>query len=171
MLVQDPQTGYLHEVPDYHVAGYGGYDGYDGYGWYGGYGEEPDPQAQQFPDPQTPPIPPPPVPPPMQNEDAANMYPEGAPYPAPAPAPWQYWFRQWGLNPLMDWRRRQYWRRYGRYGTWPRRWTGWARGGSGWPGRWSGWARRWARPRTRMMAARGNIFRPGRAYVRDHRRR
>jgi hypothetical protein len=34
MLVQDSQTGYFHEVPDHHIAGYGGYGQviYDGLG-------------------------------------------------------------------------------------------------------------------------------------------
>src|SRR5262245_21654601 len=32
MLIQDSQTGYYHEAPDYNVAGYGGYAGHGGYG-------------------------------------------------------------------------------------------------------------------------------------------
>src|SRR5215467_7004609 len=38
MLVQDSQTGYFHDVPDYNAAGYGGYGGYGRYGGHGGYG-------------------------------------------------------------------------------------------------------------------------------------
>jgi hypothetical protein len=39
MLVQDSQTGYFHEAPDYNVAGYGGYEGYAGHAGHGGYGQ------------------------------------------------------------------------------------------------------------------------------------
>jgi hypothetical protein len=163
MLVQDSRTGYFHEVPDHHVAGYGEYGGY---GWYG---EEPDPQAPPIPDPQTPPIAPPPqVPPNMANEDMVNnMYPEGYPY--PQMQPWQSpyaWFRPW-----KAWWKRPHWGRYRQYRAWPGRWAGWARHRAGGPGRWTGWARRWARPLSPLMAARRVVARPGRVFVRDHRRR
>jgi hypothetical protein len=44
MLVQDPLSGYLHEVPDAqsHYAGYGG-------GYYGGYDEYVDPSMAEYP--------------------------------------------------------------------------------------------------------------------------
>ncbi len=44
MLVQDPLSGYLHEVPDSqsHYAGYGG-------GYYGGYDEYVDPGMAEYP--------------------------------------------------------------------------------------------------------------------------
>jgi hypothetical protein len=173
MLVQDPQTGHFHEVPNYNVAGYAGYEGYgeyDGYGWYGGYGEEPPPQMPPGPDPQMPPVPPPPPP-----EDPANMYPDGYPYPAPPPPPppmpWHYWMRQWGWNPLQALRRRRYWPRSRQRSAWPGRGGVWARHRTGWPGR-AGWARHGARPRSPLMAAARRVFaRPARGHVRDHRRR
>jgi hypothetical protein len=170
MLVQDPQTGYFHEVPNYNVAGYEGYGEYDGYGWYGWYGEAPDPQMPPGPDPQPQVVPPPPAPPPPA-EDPASMYPDGSPYPAPPPPTWPYWLRQWGWNPLQAWRRRRYWPRYRQSSAWPGRWGVWARHRAGWPGR-AGGVRRWARPRSPLMAAARRVFaRPTRGYVRDHRRR
>jgi hypothetical protein len=47
MLVQDPLSGYLHEVPDPqpHYGGYGGYGG----GYYGGYDEYVDPSMAEYP--------------------------------------------------------------------------------------------------------------------------
>lgn len=172
MLVQDPQTGYFHEVPNYNVDGYEGYGEYDGYGWYGWYGEGPDPQTPPGPDPQHQPVPPPHAPPPA--EDPASMYPDGSPYPVPPPPPaptWPYWSRQWGWNPLLAWRRRRYLSRNMHRGAWPGRWGVWGSHRAGWPGR-AGWARRWAGPRSPLMSAARRVFaRPARGYVRDHRRR
>lgn len=46
MLVQDPRSGYLHEVPDA-LSGYDGYGNY--YGDYGGYEEYVDPSMAEYP--------------------------------------------------------------------------------------------------------------------------
>jgi hypothetical protein len=157
MLVQDSQTGYFHEVPDHHVAGYGGYGQviYDGLGNPVGIGWNPfnivrnvvnavrgvasnipvvgrmvsnlipgtsAPTPTPYPYLQTQPYPDPQVPQNMPGVDMTNsMSPEGYQYPTTPSSPWPYGLTQ-PYGPSSSWRRRQYWRGYGRYRNRSRGW-------------------------------------------------
>jgi hypothetical protein len=118
MLVQDPQTGYFHEAPDYNVAGHEGYGQvvYDGLGNPVGLIGPIFNAARRFvrnliPGGSRSPSPSFPFPggllPPSLSRLVSSMSPGGSSFPTAAPAPWPYrWIRPQG--PLMAGQRRLY---------------------------------------------------------------